>query len=575
MSQVRAAQRRQPGARLSAWLAATIVLCAGAPAWSQSGIDASGPTRIGSVSVHIEAGRADSEAGRQLEAAIRRTLGIYPGRSYDEAELDLALTRLRASGLVGTASSRLEFADGETTLVVLVQPPSPAAAPSTPSRLDGLRLIDDGRNLLKLRLGLKGAVAFSGNQWFDNAGTLTQYNPRGPFRGGRGPNGILDLAPSVGLAGAVPLTEGPRPAYAYASTLYLGTVSVGQDNNRNDLRHTGQWEEAYVGLVDGGTTASGMVWRANVSYGMQPYCIGNGMLVCQIASSGGDRGADFGWPRWSADRFLKAQLRLNQTLLEAFSFEPNDFPSTRTRLTGLNIDHDAAGRFNAGFTWLTADKGELKYFFPDGRSQTRDGLQAWQLRAATRPAANTDGPIVKLEYARQTHSRFDMRATGSSAEGGWQFASAPWRPSLTWRTSSTSGDDPATPRYERWDLLYSGGDIDTWVQGQLMKNIHYNSNVRVQRLMLRATPNPLWRVTAAVSGYRADTLNNIGGVISTLADRPLGHEVLLVTEHFLSRQVYWRFTFASLWPGSGVTGALPAAAAKPWLVGITQFNMSF
>ena len=71
-------------------------------------------------------------------------------------------------------------------------------------------------------------------------------------------------------------------------------------------------------------------------------------------------------------------------------------------------------------------------------------------------------------------------------EGGWSFGRTRWAPSVTYRFTSTSGDDPATGSFERWDLFYSGGDIDTWVQGQLMKNIHYNSNVRMQRVLWRA-----------------------------------------------------------------------------------------
>jgi hypothetical protein len=78
-----------------------------------------------------------------------------------------------------------------------------------------------------------------------------------------------------------------------------------------------------------------------------------------------------------------------------------------------------------------------------------------------------------------------------------------------------------------------------------------------------------------VSTFRADTLNNIGGVISTLAGHDLGDELLLVAENFASSQVYWRFTVASLWPGPGVTGTLPEKVAKPWLVGIIQFNLAF
>ena len=552
---------------------AAIVLCVVAGAAYGRGVDASGPVRIGSVTVLFDGVPAATQAERQLEEDVRRTFAIFPGRSYSPAEIDLAMARLRSSGVVGDASGDFRYdPDGQIELAITVQP---LGVTSPPHWSDRLQLFDDGRSLIKLRLGLKGATAVSYNQWFDNGATLTEFNPRGQFSGDRGPNGVLDLAPSIGLIGAAPLSSAVDSAYIYASTLYLGTLSTGQDNNRNDRRTTGQWEEAFVGIVDGGVAPSGLIWRANLSYGKQPYCIGGGMLLCQIASSGGDRGADFAWPRWSGDNFLKAQLRVNQTLFEAFRFEPNDFPTTETRLAGVNVDHDHANGLTLGLTWLTAERGELGYFLPDGSSQVRDGLRVWHARGAWSPTAGGAGPIGKVEYARQTHADFDMRATAYSAEAGWHFADAAWRPSVTYRFSSTSGDDPDTSRYERWDLLYSGGDIDSWVQGQLMKNIQYNSNVKVHRLLARATPAPTWRLTGAVSSYRADTLNNLGGVIPTLAGHDLGRELLLVAEHFASRQVYWRFTFASLWPGSGVTDALPEPVSKPWVVGIVQFNVNY
>lgn len=543
-------------------------------AWAQNSIDASGPIRIESVVLEHDQPTEPNEALRKLEANVRQAVGIYPGRSYDRSEIDLALARLKSRGLVAAAQAELRYAeDGGTALVISLR--AADAKLPTPHWSDSLKLVDDGQRLLKLRVGLKGALAVSGNQWFDNGQTLTQFNPRGRYGGGRGPNGVLDLAPSVGLTGAMPLQSGAQPAYLYGNVLYLGTLSMGQDNNRSDTRSTGQWEEAYVGVVDSGVTERGTAWRANLSYGRQSYCIGNGMLLCQIASSGGDRGADFAWPRWTGDRFLKAQLRVNHSLLEAFRFEPNDFPSTHTQLAGVNLDYDNSRGQALGFTWVTARKGQLQYYLPTGESYAREGLRAWHMRGAWKPEPGKSGFVAKAEYARQTHSDFDMRATGYSAEGGWQLASHSWRPMLTYRHSSTTGDDPATRRYERWDLLYSGNDIDTWVQGQLMKNIHYNSNVQVHRLMLRATPDPRWRWTAALSTYRADTRNNIGGVISNLAGKNLGSEILLVAEHFATRNVYWRFTAAALWPGSGVTHTLPMPVAKPWLVGIVQFNISY
>ena len=541
---------------------------------AQGGADISRPMPIDAVVLNNLGASTNDEAQRKFEANVRRALGLYPGRTYDATEIDLALARLKLGGLVSSVNSDIQYDEtGAASLVVSFHPRESQQPVEHWS--NQLKLIDDDKQYLKVRVGLKGALALSGNQWFANGDTLTQYNPRGKFSGGRGPNGVVDLAPSVGLAGAIPLGSGENPAYLYGSALYLSTVSIGQDNNRSDSRTTGQWEEAYVGVVDSGVTEAGSIWRANISYGRQPYCIGNGMLVCQIASSGGDRGVDFAWPRWTGNKFLKAQFRLNQTVYEAFSFEANDAPSTETRLTGINLDHDNGRGASMGFTWLKADKGNLKYFLPTGNSYTREGLRVWHARGAWKPEAGQSGPVAKMEFARQTHDKFDMRATGYSAEAGWQFNTPSWRPVVTYRYSSTTGDNPNTARYERWDLLYSGNDIDTWVQGQLMKNIHYNSNVKVHRVLARVTPAPRWRVTAAVSTYRADTLNNIGNVVTNLAGHNLGSELLLVAEHFISRNVYWRFTAASLWPGSGVSRALPRSAEKPWLVGIVQFNVSY
>lgn len=559
-------------ARATATALALLASAAPPPASAQAGTEGGQWVRIAAVEVDWQA--PAGEAGRRLEAEIRRRFGVYPLSRQDAVAIEFALSRVRALPGVAAVDIDYEWVEGDSVRLVLgVMPGEPA--PASTSLADRLTFVRDEGSLLKARVGLKGAVAISGEQWFGNGTTLTRFNPRGIYDGGRGPNGILDLAPSVGLAAATTIGSGEDPAWLYASALYLAGASVGQDNNRKDSRLSSAWEEAYVGIVDGGVTERGSVWRANVSYGRQPYCIGNGMLICQIAGSGGDRAADFAWPRWSGHHFFKAQFRINDTLVEGFRFDPNDAPTTRTTLAGINLEQNLGPNLQLGATWMEALDGELRYFRPDGSFFLREGLKVWQARGAWRPLPGSPGLVAKAEYALQTHGDEDMRAHGWSAEAGWSFADRPWSPSLSYRHSATTGDDPATERYERWDLLYSGGDIDTWVQGQLMKNIHYNSNVIVDRVLARATPAPKWRVTAAASRYRADTLNNVGGVISALADRDLGHELLLVGEHYLSRQVYLRFTAAALWPGPGVRDTLPEPVRKPWLVGIAQINVAF
>lgn len=538
---------------------------------AQAGIPTSGSFLVERVDIRVDGVAAIS---REQDADLRRYVGVFPGRYYNANEVDLALTRLRKAPKVAGATYRFDFAPGGGVVLRIDVRAEGSSAAQPTGLAERVVLYDDGSRLLKLRLGLKGATALSVNQWFDNGPFLTEFNPRGVFDAGTGPYLAQDLAPSIGLAGALPLGSGPDVPYVYGSALYLGAATVGQDNNSDKPRWASAWEDAFFGVVDGGTTAAGNVWLVNLSYGRQPYCIGNGILICQIAASGGERAADFAWPRWAGENFVKAQFRWNELAGDFFRFTANDYPSTDTTLEGVNLDYDDGRGLTAGATALRAVFGQLQYFLPNGTAYDRKGLRALTLRAGGRPA-NANGPFWRLEWGQQTHEDFDMLARAYAAEVGWQFGDVSGQPTLSFRTSRLTGDDPSTPRYERWDLLYSGGDIDTWVQGQLMKNIQYNSNVRVNRAMLRGTPFGQWRLTGMLSVFRADTLNNLGGVVSQLADTQLGTELLLVGEYFASPSVYWRFTTAWLQPGEGVRGALPDAIRTPWWVVIAQFNISF
>ena len=557
-------------------LAAVAALAATAiPAAPQVPSDAWVGTRISVVAVALRPAPADPLAAANLEGAVRRAFAIYPGRSYDPQAIDFGVARVRGVSGVTGATVSVEFADGAGLRLTLAIDTTPPTSPRPKSFAERLTLVG-GQSLVKLRVSYKGALALSGNQWFGNGPFITQYNPRGQFQGDNGPNAVVDAAPGLGMAAAFPLARGKHPVYVYGTFSYLGAASVGQDNNRSDARATSAWEEGYAGIVGGGVAASGSTWGYNVSYGMQPYCIGGGMLVCQIASSGGDRAADFAWPRWTGTGFLKAQFRFNSTEVTGFRFEANDMPSTGTVLAGVNVDHDSGSGVSLGGTWLTALDSRSAYYLPTGPSaMSRDGMRALHLRGAFTPTAGHDGPILKAEWARQTNANFDMAASGWSAESGWSFSTTAWRPSVSYRYSRTTGDDPGTSRYERWDLLYSGNDINTWVQGQLMKNIQYNSNVVVQRVMVRAQPRRTLRLTGQWSHYRADTANNAGGVLVAYADKALGNEALAVAERFLSRGVYFRVTAAALWPGRGVLLAVPDPVVKPWLVGIGQISLTF
>ena len=63
-----------------------------------------------------------------------------------------------------------------------------------------------------------------------------------------------------------------------------------------------------------------------------------------------------------------------------------------------------------------------------------------------RPSPPTQpGPFFGAETALQTNRNFDMFATAGYGEVGYSLADLPWTPSISYRLSYFSGDDPDTP----------------------------------------------------------------------------------------------------------------------------------
>ena len=311
--------------------------------------------------------------------------------------------------------------------------------------------------------------------------------------------------------------------YAYGHVGYLMAGIAGQANGTPDAKYSGGWEEAYAGIVGGGITAAGTSWQYNVSYGLQSYCIGGAMLMCQIASSSGERAGDFTWPRWSRSQLPEGAVPGQQHHGRRLSLRAERLPAQphahrrRQRPARPRVRHHV--RRSRGSPCSTPTRCTT---CPPATTLPRDGMRALQVRARLHAGARR-GRARSARWSgrgRPTRtSRCRRSAPASKAAGRSPARSG--RPTITYRWTTLGGDDPSTRTFERWDLFYSGGDIDTWVQGQLMKNIHYNSNVRMQRVLGRLRLGPTWRFTGSFSDFRANELNNLGGVISHAGRR--GH----------------------------------------------------
>ena len=178
----------------------------------------------------------------------------------------------------------------------------------------------------------------------------------------------------------------------------------------------------------------------------------------------------------------------------------------------------------------------------------------------------------------QRNSRFDMRATGTAAEIGYNFAEAAWRPEVSYRFARFSGDDPATARFERWDPLFSGGNGEQWVQGINHFKLFQDSNLIAHRLQFRLRPSPKFELVPQIWLFQADSTTNLGGnpALSFLDGTDLAHEVNLTVKWFLSRNTFVQGHIAATFPGSDVRNA-PGVSGDldPWISAMVFVRVAF
>jgi hypothetical protein len=111
--------------------------------------------------------------------------------------------------------------------------------------------------------------------------------------------------------------------------------------------------------------------------------------------------------------------------------------------------------------------------------------------------------------------------------------------------------------------LYSGNDVDTWIQGLIMKNILFNTNLQTHRFQAQMVAKG-WRFTGQYFYFRSDELNNLPLAINTFASRELASQVTLMAEKVFLKRFYARILFHSLWAVDGINDALPERPSNPW-----------
>jgi hypothetical protein len=553
------------------WLALGLagpVLLHGLPAQAQ-GVGLADPfnnAQIETVSIRLSNPSTDAGLNDRITDSVRRALSFFPGTLFSQDRAAFAIGRALRNPDVADITYDLGFgrAGGldiqvTVTLAAAGQIGTGRGYAITGNRKDLPLLYDRNGTVLRFKLDALGLYYANQNAWYGDPQAMLAGNPLVQGNpAGKAFEGWVEGLVTLGASGITPITG---QLYAYGAVSLMTTGSKGQELFTDLTRSYTAVEDAYVGIVGGNTSASGNRLAFNLSAGRQRFTLANALLIANTAANGDERAALQANARWASDLLALGQLSYNDTKLEVFYVDPDELPviDTNTRIGGINVETLPLPGLMLAASYLSSPQSSYSYFGPTGSViGTRQGLETVDLRFTWAAPGNVSGPFFGGEIARQTNRNFSMQANAAYLEAGYTFADSPWTPSVGYRLSYFSGDDPATATYERWDPLLSGGNGEQWVQGSNHFKVVQDSNVIAHRIQARMRPSPKVEIVPQLWAFYADSLNNIGGnpALTFLGDTEYGYEANVTVKWFASRNLYVHGMLAYTVPGEAVDLAL-------------------
>lgn len=321
-------------------------------------------------------------------------------------------------------------------------------------------------------------------------------------------------------------------------------------------------EDAYI-RIDSGTNfpelGDGAIYA---SFGRQQFKIGNGLLVKSGSSNGGDRGAFWIGPRKAFELAGIIGLDTQKLDAQAFYLQPDDNPNTDTQVGGFNLDWEPIDQTKLGFAYMN---------FLDADSQSRNGLNVYNIRASTYPFESIPGLAFGGEYV------FERNGDDLDADGGWigalyKFNKMPWTPSIGYRYAWFEGDDPDTAKNEEFDpLFYGSTDWGTWYQGEIMGEYALsNSNLASHAVRLRATPTDNVTLTTTYYHFRIPEESTFA---SGVTDDHYGDEVDLLVDWTINDNLSLSGMVGVAVPGDGAEQA--TGGDENWTQGLVSLSWNF
>lgn len=521
--------------------------------------------QIQSVNFQYENLPADTALANAYQKVIETEFGILPQSQFNSFLASYYISKLNL--LTFVQSSRLSVTLSDQNLVVITvhvtlssieQKPTTSENALTNTKMLPV-LYNSERTFLTLKAAASEMVYTNNNAWFAQPTAMTTGNPLAENPSGSGYTAWLEGFASAGVYGITKVIPKIN-LHLYGGVNYLASFSAGDELFTEKGRVYGDVEEAFVGLIGGGQTKLGKVYKYNFIYGRKQFTLGDGWLIINTSMNGYNRASLQLNPRWAGKQLILGSFAWDKIFVQGFSLKPNelDILNSRTTINGANLQLSNNKNGVVAFSFLQVPKSDFRYFLPDGTVYTRKGLQVYNLRVF-KNTGQGGGIFFKAEGGYQRNPNFDMSAWAYYGELGWNFAKTKGKPTVSYRYAYFSGDDPDSKSYNRWDALYTGGNGEQWVQGSNMYKIVQNSNEITHRLQAVYSPLRKIQLVGQVWLFYAAQKNNIGGnpALSSLQSKFYGSEYNLTVKYFHSKNWYFHLNTAYTPPGSAIKDAIP------------------
>lgn len=381
-----------------------------------------------------------------------------------------------------------------------------------------------------------------------------------------------------------------KPGLSFENTFEGGTVAYGKvsavasytaGTDAYDFADVGRvtLEEGYLGM----RSADAMPVGVDFSLGPRELKLGTGMLIANGGSSGFERGALKFGPRKAWEMAAIGRVVGHGVTGTAFYIAPNELPSNDgdNRLAGLDLRYDNPAGDYLGLTFLNVLDSESPYVqaAPGGTGAAtilpgaRNGTNALNAYGKANPFGGAlENFFVAGDIAYEWNDAVDLQAWAGRVQVGYTFADRPWSPTLTYSYQTFSGDDPDTPRLERFDPLYYEGSPSAWATGSKSSMVFINSNVQAHGLALSVRPTQRDTLTFRYAHIRAnelrspiqfgqatrfDTTGGTANLLAGVSNAHLADDFFLEYNRVINRNTFLTAGVSVSIPGAGIRSLFP------------------